>query len=198
MWMGPKLLIQFYHIHFSILIAWYLNNLTTIWFGWLILIILSVWDLCAVLPKYFQKSNYEHKIPIKNSNNNNNNNNNYNCSHNEYNDEVKGINSNMQMDEECDINYEIEQNNPELGTGDFVFYSLLIAKSITQFNSSTIIGCFLSIIIGLLITILLVAYLKRPLPALPLSIFLAVSMFFGNEYPVVPFSNRLNILQIFI
>ena len=99
---------------------------------------------------------------------------------------------------QIDTHEEEEDDGPKLGLGDFVFYSLLIAKAATQLNITTIIACYLSIIMGLTITISLVAYLSRPLPALPISIFIAIAIFFSNEYTVVPFCNRLSLNQIFI
>ena len=91
-----------------------------------------------------------------------------------------------------------DDDGPKLGIGDFVFYSVLIAKSATQLNLTTVFACFLTIIVGLTITMSLVAYLSRPLPALPISIFLAMIVFFGNEYFGNIFCNRLSLNQIFI
>ena len=217
MWKGPRRLVQAYHIHLSILIAWFLNNQTTMWFGWLILVILSIWDLFAVLPKYgplnliikildkrgqnipnaliystyfewshlnasIQKFNKPFENFVKNLNQNNNN----------------LVENNLIESQTFDININQLENDPKLGIGDFVFYSLLIAKASTQLNVITLISCFLGIIIGLLITMLVVAYLKRPMPALPLSIFIAIILFFTAEIIVAPFCDRLSLSQIFI
>lgn len=223
MYKAPKGLTQFYHIHLSLLLTWYLDTLTPIWLGWSMLLILSFWDLIAVLPKYgplnmiirildtrgqslpnaliystFLKWNYfrylkESRVLLENSNKNNNN--------------------SLEVDRQVDTilrtfsantqnytndNLENEEDGPKLGIGDFVFYSLLMAKTTYQLNLFTILSCFLSIIIGLIITMLLVACLSKPLPALPISIFLSIFVFIVCEYAVVPFGNRLNVGQIFI
>ena len=221
MWAGPRRLAQAYHIHLSILIAWFLNNQTTIWFGWLILVILSIWDLFAVLPKYgplnliikildkrgqnipnaliystylewshlnvsIQKLNEPFETLAENLNQNNNN-----FAENDLIENQMNITDN-------NLNMNELENDPKLGIGDFVFYSLLIAKASTQLNVITLVSCFLGIIIGLLITMLVVAYLKRPMPALPLSIFIAMILFFTTEIIVAPFCDRLSLSQTFI
>ncbi len=234
---APKILNQIYQIYFAVLIAWYIDTLTPIWIGWAMLVILSIWDLFAVLPEYGplnmiikildkrgQKlpnaliySIYLHWPALEKL--------------------VKNLKSNVQQDLEAKISLSINQNNnnnttekiivdetqineietvqpmipnetsetdqdiddgPKLGIGDFVFYSVLIAKSATQLNLTTILACYLTIIVGLTITMTLVAYLSRPLPALPISIFLAIIVFFGNEFAIVPFYNRLSLKQNFI
>ena len=265
MWKGPKKLTQAYHIYLSVLIAWYLDTLTPLWMGWLMLTALSVWDAIAVIPKYgplntiirilekrgkklptalVYSTYFEWRSLVNLSQNRNlrrkdskslNKNPIYlkasslNLDRVSLVDEIEisyensgkklrpGFNennNNLNPIEELDIKQsqsakptksnqtiiteDQDEGKPKLGLGDFVFYSLLIGKSASQFNLTTIVACFLAIIVGLSATIVLVAILQRPLPALPIPVLFAVFIFFTSEYAVVPFINVLNINQKFI
>ena len=142
MWLGPKKLTQYFHIYLSIIMAWYLNNLTSFWIGWLMLIILCVWDLFAVLPKYgplnmmirtlekrgqsipsaliysfyFQwiLNDKTHATEDKDV-------------MDKLHVNLNFSNNNKIANEGDRIQFE-EKNKPKLGLGDFVFYSYLIAK----------------------------------------------------------------------
>lgn len=218
MWCGPKKITQVLHIYLSIIMAWYLNNLTSFWFGWLMLIILCVWDLCAVLPKYGPLNMIIRTLEKRGQSipsaliysvyfqwTLNNKNTSKNDEESSMNEDVKHIeqlnlnysNNNEAVDQNLEVNLK-EENSPKLGLGDFVFYSYLIAKSCTQYNPTTVLSCFMGILIGLGNTILLASYLRKPLPALPISIFTAILVFFSNEFTTVPLMNRLNLQQIFI
>ncbi|KAJ8613164.1 hypothetical protein CTAYLR_007535 [Chrysophaeum taylorii] len=67
-----------------------------------------------------------------------------------------------------------------LGLGDFVFYSVLVATA-SRSSLSAAAACFVATLLGLNITLLALAIYKRPLPALPLSIFLGIAAFFATN-----------------
>lgn len=67
-------------------------------------------------------------------------------------------------------------NTIKLGLGDFIFYSVLVAKS-AQYSFPCFISSFLVILAGLGGTLVLLAVYKHALPALPISIFLAVGFY---------------------
>ena len=71
-----------------------------------------------------------------------------------------------------------------LGLGDFIFYSILLAKTVftSQYNLFSIIIVYLCIIMGMLATTLILIVLHRPLPALPISLFLGLLFFFHYQY----------------
>jgi presenilin 1 len=76
-----------------------------------------------------------------------------------------------------------------LGLGDFIFYSILLAKTVftSQCNLFAIIIVYLCIIMGMLATTIILIILHRPLPALPISLLIGLAVFFhynhiGNQF----------------
>lgn len=85
-----------------------------------------------------------------------------------------------------------------LGLGDFIFYGVLIGKASCERDWVVTLSCYVSILVGLSVTLLLLATLKKPLPALPVSISLGLVSFSLSLYYGAPFSERLAVEQIFI
>lgn len=71
-----------------------------------------------------------------------------------------------------------------LGLGDFIFYSILLAKTVftSQCNLFAIIIVYLCIIMGMLGTTVILVLLHRPLPALPISLLIGLAVFFHYHY----------------
>ena len=76
-------------------------------------------------------------------------------------------------------------NNIKLGLGDFIFYSVLVAKA-GENGFASFVSCFVSILTGLGGTLVLLAVYHQALPALPISIFVAVIMFIITIYCMEP------------
>ena len=76
-------------------------------------------------------------------------------------------------------------NNIKLGLGDFIFYSVLVSKA-AENSFAAFIACFISILMGLGGTLVLLAVYHKALPALPISIFLAVVFFVLTIYCMSP------------
>jgi len=82
----------------------------------------------------------------------------------------------MQDDDDNSANEGRFSSTIKLGLGDFIFYSVLVAKS-AQYSFPCFISSFLVILAGLGGTLVLLAVYKHALPALPISIFLAVGFY---------------------
>jgi len=81
-------------------------------------------------------------------------------------------------------------NTIKLGLGDFIFYSVLVSKAAGS-GFAAFIACFMSILTGLGGTLVLLAVYHQALPALPISIFLAVIMFVLTHYCMEPWIQEL-------
>ncbi|KAJ0712908.1 putative presenilin/signal peptide peptidase [Helianthus annuus] len=83
----------------------------------------------------------------------------------------------------------------KLGLGDFIFYSVLVGRA-AMYDFMTVYACYLAIIAGLGITLVLLAVYQKALPALPVSVMLGVlfyvlTRFFLEDFIVQCSSNLL-------
>jgi len=85
----------------------------------------------------------------------------------------------------------------KLGLGDFIFYSVLIGRA-ALFDMITVFSCFVGIITGLFLTLLLLAIFRKALPALPLSIALGILFYLVSRIFLLPFVIALGRNQIWI
>lgn len=76
-------------------------------------------------------------------------------------------------------------NSIKLGLGDFIFYSVLVAKA-AQNSFTTFASCVLVILSGLGGTLVLLSVYHNALPALPISIFLGVLFYFVTKASIEP------------
>jgi presenilin 1 len=69
----------------------------------------------------------------------------------------------------------------KLGLGDFIFYSVLVGRA-AMYDFMTVYACYLAIIAGLGITLMLLALYQKALPALPVSIALGVLFYLLTRF----------------
>ena len=73
----------------------------------------------------------------------------------------------------------------KLGLGDFIFYSLLMGRA-SMYDWLTVAVCYIAIIAGLGLTLLWLAVSHHALPALPVSIALAMLFYFAGRFVFEP------------
>lgn len=78
-----------------------------------------------------------------------------------------------------------------LGLGDFVYFSVLVAECGLAFTPLVAITSGLCLVVGLMVTLCLVAVHQRSMPALPISLVLAFGNIVAMNYAVGPWHRRL-------
>jgi presenilin 1 len=86
----------------------------------------------------------------------------------------------------------------KLGLGDFIFYSILVARGATIGDDTTVAACYIAILAGMCGTIMLLALVKKALPALPFSIGLGIIFYFLTRAVVVPYIGQFSTQQIYL
>jgi len=90
-----------------------------------------------------------------------------------------------ETDEDDDSDEDDEEGSIKLGLGDFIFYSVLVAKA-AMHSFTTFVATILVIVAGLGGTLVLLSVYKAALPALPISIFLGVGFYLATRFVLEP------------
>ncbi|KAG7389083.1 Presenilin-2 [Phytophthora pseudosyringae] len=90
---------------------------------------------------------------------------------------------------------DLEDKSIKLGLGDFIFYSVLVARA-SLHGFDVFAACFLSILVGLGITLYLLARFDA-LPALPISLFLGIITYLLTITIISPLLDELQAGSIF-
>jgi presenilin 1 len=80
----------------------------------------------------------------------------------------------------------VQRNTIRLGLGDFIFYSVLVAKA-AQYSFATFAACTLVVLAGLGGTLILLAVFHHALPALPISILMGICVYLTTRACLEPF-----------
>ncbi|KAL1487292.1 hypothetical protein MTO96_008076 [Rhipicephalus appendiculatus] len=75
----------------------------------------------------------------------------------------------------------------KMGLGDFIFYSVLVGEASMRGSATTVLACYVCVIVGIFLTLALLVMLQKPLPALPLSISLGMLAYFSSVSLIEPF-----------
>ncbi|XP_053204835.1 presenilin-1-like [Panonychus citri] len=239
-WKGPLVVQQAYLLVVSALMALVLIKYIPEWTVWVILAVISVWDLVAVLcpkgplrilvetaqsrnesifPSLIYSSavaylpgmadNSEREKLPRDDIDSNKNQSTASTSHQSEPSQPQQVESTVppitfrgQNNQPSEYNVDPDEYDDErgvkLGLGDFIFYSVLVGKASSYGDWNTTLACFVSILIGLCLTLLLLAFFKKALPALPISIFFGLTFYFTTSLLVAPFCDRLAEQQIYI
>ena len=109
------------------------------------------------------------------------------------NESQEPLNNQRPVQVEDDISVE-ERQGLKLGLGDFVFYSVLVGRASLS-DWVVTVGSVFAVLSGLVLTILILVLKRRPLPALPISIFLGITVFLVGTLTLVPLIEDLIIFN---
>lgn len=90
-----------------------------------------------------------------------------------------------------------ERTTIRLGLGDFIFYSILVSKA-SVYSFASFCACSVTILIGLMSTLAILALRGHALPALPISIFLGVTFYLLTRFVLQPWIQEVFIQQSYV
>jgi presenilin 1 len=88
-------------------------------------------------------------------------------------------------------------NSIRLGLGDFIFYSVMVAKA-AEYSFTAFFVCMLVIIAGLGGTLVLLSVFHHALPALPISIFLGLFFYISTRYLIEPWIEAILLRPFYV
>lgn len=89
------------------------------------------------------------------------------------------------------------RNSIRLGLGDFIFYSVLVAKA-AEYSFTTFVVCMLVILAGLGGTLILLSVFHHALPALPISICLGIFFYLITRFLIQPWVETILLTPYYV
>ncbi|VVC40080.1 Peptidase A22A, presenilin,Presenilin/signal peptide peptidase [Cinara cedri] len=216
-WKGPLRLQQSYLIFIAALMALVFIKYMPEWTTWVVLFVISIWDLVAVLTprgplrilvelaeerneQIFPALIYSSTVVymINRSDSVDSTTDSQNGFTRTWVEEHQRQQPPLEEIKVCRRIMDQDEKGVKLGLGDFIFYSVLVGKASSYGDWNTTLACFVAILIGLCLTLLLLAIFRRALPALPISITFGLVFYFATRGLVKPFADMLASKQIFI
>lgn len=93
---------------------------------------------------------------------------------------------------------EDDERGVKLGLGDFIFFSVLVGKASSYGDWTITMSCYVSVLVGLCLTLSLLTLLRKALPALPISIGFGLTSALLSYFFAVPLASDLTVYQIFV
>ncbi|XP_037579349.1 presenilin-1 [Dermacentor silvarum] len=163
---GPFLMQQGYLIYTSVLMALTIEESLPEWTSWTLLVLISIWDVFAVL--------------------------------------CRNRPDRPAYTTDAERRYALQapadglpgDRGMKMGLGDFIFYSVLVGEASRLGSAATVVACYVSIIVGIFLTLALLVVLQKPLPALPLSISLGMLAYFSSVSLTEPFLDAVGSLAL--
>ncbi|KAF1741082.1 LOW QUALITY PROTEIN: hypothetical protein MXB_3324 [Myxobolus squamalis] len=188
-----------YHIILSAFVGSFLIRIFPEVTGWIILAVLVVWDLIAVLTPFgplkllvetaYERAmielNPDHSLSLEYISTGQ-------TSHLDSPISAQSVHS--LVPESDDEEYE----GSTLGLGDFIFFGILLGKVSLLEDMNALFACYVSIILGFLITYLILIILGQALPALPISLILGLIVYFSFVTFTSPYLNYLTANKLII
>jgi hypothetical protein len=184
-WHGATRINQGYLVAISALLAIFFTRLPE-WTTFAILAIIAIYDIVAVLSpcgplKMLVETAQQRQEPIPAL---------------LYSASVFTMMADREVEEEPER--PSKRKGVKLGLGDFIFYGVLMGRAALEVDMLTVFACFVAIITGLFLTLLLLAIFRKALPALPISIALGIVFYLLSRLILLPFVMHLGANQIFI
>lgn len=110
---------------------------------------------------------------------------------------VYEISNDEDDDDNDDDSQYVESSSIRLGLGDFIFYSVMVAKA-AMYSFTTFSACMLVILAGLGGTLVLLSVYHSALPALPISIFLGVFFYLVTKTLIEPWIEVIMTSPIYV
>ncbi|XP_065295938.1 presenilin-1-like [Dermacentor albipictus] len=87
---------------------------------------------------------------------------------------------------------DVLEHGLKLGLGDFIFYSILLGKASRHGTVVGIVACYISVLVGVLLTVALLVIFRKPVPALPLCILMGLAAYFTSAIVCDPFLEAID------